>query len=156
MKKSRHNWSILRFEKGFKCYNKCCDTLAEARNMSRHIVAHANGTLALLPSATKLRRLYFYRRVSVHRGVGVSASVHAGIPYPPKSRHPLEQTPPEQTPPKSRHPPRSRHSPGADTPLPPERRRPLLRTVRILLECILVIYRFHKSMLGPTCEPLKV
>ena len=71
---------------------------------------------------------------SVHRGS--SASVYAGIPYPPgadtpesrhppgadthpRSRHPLgadpllgADTPPEQTPPRSRHPPpRSRHPP---------------------------------------------
>ena len=82
------------------------------------------------------------------RWVGVSASVHAGIPLP-KSRHPQEadtppradtpqkQTPPqEQTPPQKQTPPKSRHPPKeADTP-PPEI-RPLLRTVRILLECIL-------------------
>ena len=45
---------------------------------------------------------------SVHRGV--SASVHAGIPPPPRSRPPGADTPPprEQTPPRSRHaPPRS-------------------------------------------------
>ena len=128
-------------------------------------------------------------------GVGVSVSVHAGIPHtprqeqtPPRSRHPLtppradplEQTPPEQTPPTqtppeqtppgadipwSRHPPgadipQSRHPtkqtpPGADPPAdtfqqtpprskpPPPERRPLLRTVRILLECILVSKRQH-------------
>ena len=93
----------------------------------------------------KLRRLCFYRCVSVHRKV--SASVPAGIPPPrvdiprdqtpsgqtpreqtppgadtPKVRHlprsyPLEQTPnQEQTPPWSRHPPHKQTSPGADTP----------------------------------------
>ena len=88
-------------------------------------------------------------------GGGVSASVHAGIPHPPR-----EQTPPgcrhptgADMPPGSRHPPgsrpplggadtpRSRHPPGANTPhgsRHPPKRRPLLRTVRILLECILV------------------
>ena len=87
----------------------------------------------LLASATKLRRLCFYRRLSVHRGEGVSASVHGGIHPPqeqtsPRSRplradHPWEQTPPpeqthppEQTPPGSRHPPRSRQPPGTDPP----------------------------------------
>ena len=76
-------------------------------------------TPPLLPSATKLRRLCFYRHVSVHRGggAGLSASVHGGI------------HPPEQTPLESRHPPEQ---------TPPLERRPLLRTVRILLECILV------------------
>ena len=123
-------------------------------------------------------------------GVGVSVSVHAGIPHPPRSRPPLgADTPPNpqsrHTPsrhpprrhPKSRHPPgadipRSRHPPEADIPqsrhppkqtppgadppsrhppadtppgadpTPPER-RPLLRTVRILLESILVSKRQH-------------
>ena len=64
----------------------------------------------------------------------------------PSSRHtPPEQTPfrsrypPEQTPPQSRHPLRGDTTPGADTHTPsPRERRPLLRTVRILLECILV------------------
>ena len=73
--------------------------------------------------------------MSVHRGG--SASVHAGIPPPgtdtPGSRHPpadipgrhLRQTPPWHTPCQT----------------PPER-RPLLRTVRILLEFILVFTEF--------------
>ena len=94
-------------------------------------------TSSLLPSTTKLRRLCFYRLLSVHRGGG-SASVHAGIP-PPKSRHPPEQTPPwEQThspgsrhppgsrPPWSRHPPGSRHPPSRHPPeqTPPRNRHP--------------------------------
>ena len=79
-------------------------------------------------------------------GVGVSASVHAGIPPPwadtpqgadpttPNQTPPSEHTPTEQTSPSSRHPkehtppqeqtstsplgahPQSRHPPGADTP----------------------------------------
>ena len=94
---------------------------------------------------------------------------------PPGSRPPQEQTPPlgadplEQTPPRADTPsgadtPQSRHPTlGADTPprsrhhtpleqTPPSReqtprpeRRPLLRTVRILLECILVIEKFGPS-----------
>ena len=76
-------------------------------------------------------------------GVGVSASEHAGIPHPPRSRHPPEQIPPrsrppwsrqlppppeqtppradppEQTPPRSRHPPEQTHtSPSRHTPPP--------------------------------------
>ena len=82
-----------------------------------------------LPSATKLRRLFIYRCLSVHRGVcllsggGVGGSAPGpgggwGVPGPGRvgmvSQHALRQTPRE--------------------------RRPLLRTVRILLEleCILV------------------
>ena len=85
---------------------------------------------------------------------------------PARSRHPPEHTPwsrhpPEQTCPPSRHPPGSRHpweqtplgadtlrsrhpqqtTPGAGIPpgkRTPRSRQPLLRTVRILLECILV------------------
>ena len=63
----------------------------------------------LLPSATKLRRLCFYRRLSVHRGGGgvcLSAcwdpthwSRHPPCSRPPGSRH---------TPPGSRHPPPGR------------------------------------------------
>ena len=96
-----------------------------------------------LPSATKLRRLCFYRRLSVHRGVGVSASVHAGLP-PPRSRHPPSRHPPEQTPPWEQTP-------------PPEI-RPLLRKVRILLECILVIYFLRNvwgAHLGSTTDQLR-
>ena len=59
----------------------------------------------ILPSATKLRRLCFYRRLSVQGG-GCLPQYRLGY-----------------------HPPH----PGAD--IAPER-RPLLRTVRILLECI--------------------
>ena len=51
----------------------------------------------LLPSAAKLRRLYFHRHLSVHSGR--SASVHAGIP-PPGPDTPLwAQTPPGADPP---------------------------------------------------------
>ena len=74
--------------------------------------------------------MFLHLSVRPQGGVGVSASVHSGIPHPPsrhttgvdtpKSRHPpLEQTitPQEQTPPRSRHSPGSRHPQGADTPL---------------------------------------
>ena len=52
-------------------------------------------------------------------------------------------TPPEQTPLREQtHPPPTREQtpPGADT--RPRERRPLLRTVRILLECILVLKNY--------------
>ena len=62
-----------------------------------------------------------YVSTPVCLSTGGSASVHAGIPLPRADTPPLRAgiTPP----------------PGAD---PPPRRRLLLRTVRILLECILV------------------
>ena len=60
---------------------------------------------------------------SVHRGGGVSASVHPGIPHPPGA-----DTPGEQIPPGADTPPRSRHHPGADMPLweqtPPQEQTP--------------------------------
>ena len=85
--------------------------------------------------------------------------------HPPEQKPPRADTPQEQTPKRSRYPPRSRHSPeqthrsrhppGADspksillplaakppweqTPPPLQERQPLLRMVRILMECILV------------------
>ena len=76
------------------------------------------------------------------RGGGLSASVHAGIPHPTLtgSRHPLQEAdipPKRQTPPREQTPPQEADTPpGAD---PPER-RPLLWTVRILLEGILVLF----------------
>ena len=95
--------------------------------------------------------------VCPHGGGVVSASVHAEIPHPtrskpPESRHPRADTPRSRHPPGADTSPRSRHLPaeqtppppslGADTPQsrhPPPERRPLLQTVRILLECILVL-----------------
>ena len=108
----------------------------------------------LLPSATKLRRLCFYRRVSVHRGGGVCLSAcrdttplppGADIPLgsrhlPPRVDTPQEQTPPGADTPRSKHPPGSRHPlPPSGAYTPPPEIRSLLRTVRILPECILVI-----------------
>ena len=92
-----------------------------------------------LPSATKLRRFFFFLHLSVcpHRGKG-SASVHAGIPSP------QEQAPPgADTPPPSRHP-------------PPPSRQLLLRTVRILLECILVSGVFLRYMERRLLIPKKI
>ena len=109
----------------------------------------------LLPSATKLRRLCFYRRLSVHR-VGWGCLLQYILGYhtpwsrhPPGSRHPQSRHPPEQTPqsrpPQSGHPPRADTPQEADTPQsrhPPPEIRSLLRTVRILLECILIVNIF--------------
>ena len=68
---------------------------------------------------------------------------HAVMHSPSRSRHPPRAETPQE------HNPRSRHSPpppppGADTPhpSPPPSRWLLLRTVRILLECILVVFSF--------------
>ena len=78
--------------------------------------------LLSLPSATKLRRLCFYKRVSVHRG----GSTWPGTPPGPGT--PLDQV----------HPPGTRYTHPWTRYTPHPAIRPLLRTVRILLECILV------------------
>ena len=84
---------------------------------------------------------------------GGSASVHAGIPSPPQSRHPpgpgtppRDQAPLEQTPPPPGPGSPQSRPPREQTPLPrpgtPPGRRLELRTVRILLEFILVTFKF--------------
>ena len=82
----------------------------------------------LLPSATKLRRLYFHRRLSVHRGdlpQCMLAYQHPQGADTPRSRHPPGADTPRSRPPRSRHPPgadtpQEQTSPGADTPPPGE------------------------------------
>ena len=84
---------------------------------------------------------------SVHR-VGVCLSA-CWDTTPPQSRHPLGadtpqiRHPPGADTPWNTHPPRPGTLPGAGNPPPREQRRLLLRTVRILLECILVGYFFN-------------
>ena len=100
----------------------------------------------LLPSAMKLRRLCFYRCLSVH-GVGWGCLLQYILGYhTPWSRHPLGADTPRADTPQSR-PPRA-DPPRVDTPpeqTPPRKQTPLradtppeilslLRTVRILLE----------------------
>ena len=85
--------------------------------------------IRLLPSAIVVaERLYFHRCLSVHEG-GRCTPLAGRHPHWADTllagRHPSDR----QTPP----PPAGRH-PRVDTP----RRRPLQRTIRILLECILV------------------
>ena len=100
---------------------------------------------------------------SVHGG---SASVHAGTPLPGARHPPGADTPradsppqgagtPEQAPPGAGMPPRPGTSPpGAGTPptrhIPIGSRRLLLRTVRILLECILV--SMHERKIAGNAE----
>ena len=75
------------------------------------ITTHFQAT-QLLPSTTKLRRLCFYRRLSVHRW-GVPDQVHPQEQTAPGTRY----TPRARYTPRSRHPPDQVHPPGADTPL---------------------------------------
>ena len=100
--------------------------------------------MVYLPSATKLRRLCFYRCVSVHKGGGIPACLAGGIPACLAtglrgvcSQWSLVPGVPAQ----------GGLVPGVPAPGgcllrgcgdPPESRQLLLRTVRILLECILV------------------
>ena len=80
-------------------------------------------TCSMLPSATKLQK----GNVFTH----VCGSVHGGW-------RSVWQTPPGQTPPGQTRP---GQTPSRQTPPPP--RRPLQRTVRILLDCILVFRIFR-------------
>ena len=135
---------------GFQSHNwQPCLHLVEAYVLYRVEYSFTFGEL-FLPSAMKLQRLCFYRCLSVHSGGLPQCMLGYTPPRPPPSRH----TPPkEQTLPQSRHPLESRHPPEADTPLEqttPPVKRPLLRTVRILLECILVyqnVYLLSSSLL---------
>ena len=86
------------------------------------------------PSET-LRRLCFYTCLSVHTGGGRLPQCMLGY-------HPPREDLPEADPPKTRP------SPGADAP-PSGERWPLLRTVRILLECILVA---RMQLIGKACK----
>ena len=92
---------------------------------------------------------YVFTPVCLSTGGG-SASVNAGIPPPPPgagppgNRHPSgSKHPPhrEQAPPRSRHP--LEQTPPSSRPPAPSRRL-LLRTVRILLEYILVNYVYSR------------
>ena len=112
-------------------------------------------TLLSLRSETKLRRLCFYTCLSENRRVCLSACWDT-TPHPPPGADPLgsRHPPPPRsrhTPPWSRHAPRSRHphpqdqtTPPGSRHHPPPSRRLLLRTVRILLECILVLEKMFK------------
>ena len=70
----------------------------------------------LLLAATKLGQGNVFTGIcdSVHGG-GVSASMHAGMPDPPGSRHPPGQTSPRTRPPLTRHPPDQAHPPRPGT-----------------------------------------
>ena len=116
----------------------CVGLLGLDRSSTDHLKTEAN---KYRPKFAKVTFLHL--SVILCTG-GVSASVHAGMHTLLGADTPFwEQTPPSG----SRHPllgadtPWEQTSPGADTPLPlgadlPSRRL-LLRTVRILLECIL-------------------
>ena len=85
-----------------------------------------------LPSATKLRKLCFYTCLSVILFTGGGLYQCMLGYHSPRTRHP------QTRPPWGQAPPRAGTPWGPGTP-PPTTRRLLLRTVRILLECILVL-----------------
>ena len=96
----------------------------------------------------EVAKVICYTCVSVHRG-----RVPGQVPPPPDQVHPppgTRYTPRDQvhpqdqvhprpgTPPGTRYTPQTRYTPGTRYPYPG--RRLLLRTLRILLECILVLF----------------
>ena len=95
-----------------------------------------DGLNSLLPSAMKLQRLCFYRRVSVHGGGGIPACLAAGL---------WGCLLPEGVP-----APRGACSRGMCGRDSPASRQLLMRTVRILLECILV--KILTTGVNFTCE----
>ena len=100
-----------------------CVTSKPRGDVSRSINGPPKSIYLLQIFTVRIRSCEGYVFTPVCLSTGGSASVHAGIP-PPGSRHPLG----------------SRHPPEASIPrkqAPPSRRL-LLRTVRILLQCILV------------------
>ena len=163
-------------------------SLKTMESLQNGITTHFQVT-QLLPSATKLRRLCFYRHLSFHSW-GVPDQVHPpgadtppgtrytpharytprGADTPPRPGTPQDQVhppgtryPPEQTPPWTRYaswdqvppPPDQVHPPDQVPPgiryTPPEI-RPLLRTVRILLECILVFNENIITSITQSCR----
>ena len=116
-----------------------------------HYITMANCVITLCNEVAKV--MFSQASVCPPQGGGVCLSAWWDTPPwertpPPWSRHPRSRHPLEQTPPRADNPPWEQTPPRADTsqeqtppqkqtPPPPEI-RPLLRTVRILLECILV------------------
>ena len=121
----------------------------------KKVICRVRVEIDLLPSVTKLRRLCFYTCLSFCPRGGVCLSACWDTTPLGGGRHssPRPGTPRSRYPPRSRLP-RTRHPPEAGTPYtrqpleagtPPPPRRLLLRTVRILLECILVFEEFLQS-----------
>ena len=97
-------------------------------------LTESSAAYLFLPSATKLRMLCFYMRVSVHTGGGHLPQCMLGYHHPleqtlPWSRPPREQTPLEQTPPSpgADNPSWEKTPPGADTPLGADITNPVSR-----------------------------
>ena len=87
--------------------------------------------------------LYYRPQTKLQKGnvfTPVCHPVHRGEVYPPTQTPPRQTPSPGQTPPRQTPPLLGKHPPGR---LPPPRRRPLQWTVRILLESILVLFRFQ-------------
>ena len=116
--------------------------------------------MVLLPSANEIaERLCFYTCLSTGRGCLAKCMLgYTPQQTPPLGRHLPGRHPPGRHPPPGQTPLLDRHHPGqtspradtpwADTPGRPPSRRLLLRTVRILLECILVFRCFYDGNWG--------
>ena len=94
--------------------------------------------MLFLPSATKLRRLCFYRHLSVHRG-NTWPGTPPGLGTPPWGRHPsrdqVHTTPDQVHPPGTRYtllgadtPPGTRYTPSPGPGTPPNQVTPLEHT----------------------------
>ena len=136
--------------------------------MKFHTLESTSGTLSvfiIFLSKTNMghshtSKCYCYRPQRSCEGyvfTGVCLSTRGGcLPQCMLGYHPPGADPPEQTPPPraDSHPPGAdTHAPGADNPpgsrQPPSERQPPLRTVRILLECILVENMFGHMIFIP-------
>ena len=123
----------------------------------------------LLPPATKLGKVMFLQVcVILFTGGEYLTRYPPGPGTPPRTRYPPRNqvhppgpgtpppgpgTPPDQVPPQTRYTPqaRQRQTPCLGRPSPP--RWPLQRTVRILLECILVHWRIQGGVPGDAPPP---
>ena len=105
---------------------------------------HPTGILSCYRPQLSCGQGYVFTRVCDSLLTGGFASVHAGLPPPPRGK---------QIPPLGSSPPPRRHPPGKQPSPPPQKEAPLPegatprhavneRTVRIQLECIRVVFVF--------------
>ena len=115
-------------------YTLCCRT---------PLTFHFSQVITVRNEVAKVMFLHLSAILFTEGGERGSASVHAGIPGPPGPGTPLDLTPL-----------RTRHPLGPGTPRPrhPSSRRRLLRTVRILLECILVKFQSPSYVKQQFCK----
>ena len=150
---SLNSWYVLCTKTSLKAHSHRTKVETKAK-----IVSHFCRLLFVTGRNKVVAKVIFLHLSVILFTGGVSASVHAGIPPPPRAdTHPWDQTPPRHPPgpdplradtPQEQTPPSQKQTPpGADTPLPeadtPPKGSRLWHTVNeqpvcILLECILV------------------